>query len=451
MSLVTSWLSAGIRAWNRRGLLDACAANPGGGDIDGLRECLRRAQRDVPAYRTRLAAIDVDAITDLDAFAAQVPLLDKSAVRANPDAFLSVNAQTPLRTVRTGGSTGMPMRFFMDEDAVWRQKGAMCRGRRWWGLPPNADRYVLVWGRGASFAPGWRGRFQRIKMHTKDWLLGRERWSAYDLKRDRLAEMLDRMHRARPDFIEGYASALDLIATWILERGDWRPPASLRLAVCTAEPLHEAQRARIAQAFGVPVANEYGCTEIGVLGYSCPDCGRVHLFTDQVHVEFPNRYREQTADGPGNERGEVVVTSFRHHSAPLIRYRLGDDAELADDDGDCPRGPTRVLSIRGRTHDRVRTRDGRIVHGQFFTHVMAHTPGVVRFQVVQESFARVVVRIEPAPDWKPQAAARIRDLIQAQLGPDTEVSVQTGGIEREVSGKYRWVISRLDDAPSHDD
>lgn len=439
-------LSSMVRCGARRGYSAECEiAHQAGADIhptaltNHLRDCVERAKRDVPAYRESLADVDPTRIDSLASFQSLVPLLDKDVVKHDPERFLSDRAPAKLRTVRTGGSTGTPMRFFLDADAVRRQKLDMCRGRRWWGLDHRRDCHVLLWGHGASFAPGWRGRLQAAVMRIKDALLGRERLSAYDLGPTTAHAFARRLERSDPDFLQGYASALEVLAELFAAAGIQPQLPSLKLVVSTAEPLLKRQADVIERMFGAPVANEYGCSEIGVLAYSCPHCGRIHPLSDHVHLEVLNPVLVD-----GRRQGEIAVTTFLHHSAPLIRYRLGDIAQLNDTVTHCPLGESTIEAIAGRTHDRIHTPDGGTVHGEYFTHVMDHIQGVERFQVVQERLDSLTIRVVTNPDWTPDSETAIRAGVARRFGDDVDLRIERlAELAREASGKFRWIVSHV--------
>lgn len=106
----------------------------------------------------------------------------------------------------------------------------------------------------------------------------------------------------------------------------------LRAIFVGGEPLSPARRDRITQIWGVPVIDEYGCTEVGSLACRCRE-GELHFWADRVKPEV---YDPSTGAISTEGTGELVVTPLHLQAMPLIRYNLHDSVELTYDD--CPCG-----------------------------------------------------------------------------------------------------------------
>jgi phenylacetate-CoA ligase len=401
-----------------------------------IQRLVKHAYEHVPFYREsfRQAGIKPDDIRSLEDFAA-VPLLEKEEVREDPRRFIADNAGK-LRETRTGGSTGTPMLYFLDRDNTAASKASSLRARRWWGVEIGAP-WVRFWGHGASFAPGWRGRWAKWTRPLRNRLYNYRTFSAYDMSPERMEAYWNFIKRVEPHMLLGYASTLYVFARFLEEQSyDARLP-SLKVVVSTSEQLYDWQRKQIERIFGCPVANEYGASEIGIIGYECPE-GRIHLTDESIYVEvLPLSGEKETG------QGEVIVTQLNNWGAPLIRYRTCDVAKGVS--LGCPCGRTlRVLDgLGGRSHDLIVAPDGRFVHGEFFTHIFDHMQGVERFQIVQEQPDHLTVRIvRKGPGSIDEHFLRTN--IAQKMGMDTVVSVEyVDSIPLERSGKYRWMISRL--------
>ena len=80
----------------------------------------------------------------------------------------------------------------------------------------------------------------------------------------------------------------------------------------------------------------FGSTET-LYGGDCAEHAGIHAFEDQCLVEVVD--------------GRLVVTSFIRHTQPLIRYELGDLAELDTPACACGRSLARIGAIAGRADD----------------------------------------------------------------------------------------------------
>lgn len=119
--------------------------------------------------------------------------------------------------------------------------------------------------------------------------------------------------------------------------------------ICTAgEPLPPGLRGLLTETWGVPVFDNYGLTECGVVAADC-EFGRCHLVEDAFYPEILCDDLA-TAALPG-ETGWLVLTTLKRRAMPLVRYLVGDRAAMID--ADCPCGRRTVLLIRGRAESRI--------------------------------------------------------------------------------------------------
>jgi phenylacetate-CoA ligase len=118
---------------------------------------------------------------------------------------------------------------------------------------------------------------------------------------------------------------------------------ALRAIFVGGEPLTPARRRRIADIWGVPVIDEYGCTEVGSLAGRCPH-DQLHLWADRV---LPEVRDPATGELGAEGRGELVVTPLYLEAMPLVRYNLRDLVEVTQ--RPCPCGwQLPVIDVLGR-------------------------------------------------------------------------------------------------------
>jgi phenylacetate-CoA ligase len=154
---------------------------------------------------------------------------------------------------------------------------------------------------------------------------------------------------------------------------------------------------------------------------------------------------------PQDEFGEVVITQLENWGSPLIRYNLQDLAVPAGDTKTCPAGLGfgKIKRVMGRRHDLIRLSSGRIVHGQFFSNLMAFMPSVRQFQVVQKEYDLFEITVEtysgkvPNDEIPIDEEKYLRTRIRQYLGP-VEIKLRTvPNISGESSGKFRSVRSEV--------
>ena len=99
--------------------------------------------------------------------------------------------------------------------------------------------------------------------------------------------------------------------------------------------------------------------------------------------------------------------------------------------------------MEGRLGDFVRTRDGREIHGEFFTHLFYGVPGVVRFQVRQPQPERLLVLVQTSGVTPASELERIRSKMATHFAPDDPDAVELELVEAippSSSGKHRFVL-----------
>jgi phenylacetate-CoA ligase len=404
--------------------------------LQRLRRLLARANAQVPYYRELFASLGFDPVRDLHSLAdlARLPRLDKSTIRANGDRMKAQDA-VGLARFNTGGSSGEPLIFYIGRERVSHDVAAKWRATRWWNVDIG-DPEVVVWG-----SPIELGAQDGVRA-VRDRMLRTQLLPAFQMSAEKLDGFLARIRAARPRMLFGYPSALSHIARHAQARGQRMDDLGIRVAFVTSERLYDEQREQISKTFGCPVANGYGGRDAGFIAHQCP-AGGMHITAEDIIVE--------TLDPDGNPvprgtAGEIVVTHLATGDFPFIRYRTGDVGVLGDAACSCGRGLPLLKEIQGRTTDFLVAQDGTVMHGLALVYILRDLPQVKAFKIVQESLD--LTRVQVVADV-PVSGIRqkIVDGFRARLGAGIEVEVeQVEAIAPEKSGKFRYVISKVDPA-----
>ncbi len=358
------------------------------------------------------------------------PILTRADLQAKGAGLVDPGRNPAERIVdHSGGSTGEPVSFAHDA-AYWAWTLAQeVAFHEWWGVAPWAPTAYL-WGADRDLGAGWK---ERLEMR---WLK-RVQLNAFRVNPAGLDAFLARCRRWGVEVLQGYASALELLAAHVEESAPvgWRP----RLVRSAAETLRPAVRARVAAAFGAPVRDVYGSRETAGIAVECA-AGGLHVLAHGKVVEVVD---EAGRPCPPGVPGRVLVTDLTNRAFGFVRYENGDVAAWAEP-GPCPCGVTypRLARVHGRTSDFLSTPDGRRVHGEFFTHLFYGQAGVTRFQVRQDSLTEVEVLTVGSIDAR--AMAPLLEAMRAQLGPAVRVAWRpVAAIDPGPSGKHRYTVSRV--------
>jgi phenylacetate-CoA ligase len=399
-----------------------------------LRTVLVHASRNVPYYQQLFRSIQFEpAEARLPLEMSRIPILTKSLLRARGNELLAVGTAPGLLLPNaSGGSTGKPVEFYQDRGYWQSAHASRSLFLSWWGVAPG-DPMASIWGADRDI-PDWSWK---EKLHHK---ISQVRiCNAFALDEIRMERFCKEICKWQPRFINGYATALEFFAQFLLRR----PHFKIRpIAVeSSAETLNDSQREVIQRAFAAPVYNFYGSREVNNLAAECS----AH---SGLHTNMLSRYIEVVDDNgnplPPGVPGRILVTDLSNSVMPLIRYENEDIGSWSDHDCPCGR-PFRLFErVWGRSSDMITTQSGKVIHGEYFTHLFYHIPEVHLFQVVQESLEEVRVSIVLRPGLKEFSTDRIREQMVAALGQGTRLDVSiVAEIPRSTSGKHRFTISRI--------
>ncbi|MHA1381697.1 MAG: phenylacetate--CoA ligase family protein [Candidatus Helarchaeota archaeon] len=403
-----------------------------------LKNILYHAYNNVPFYKESFDSIgikpsDINRIEDFK----YLPILEKKDIKKNPSKFIAQQYSSKLSEVRTAGSTGTPLKYFMSKDAFSANQAAAWRSRKWWGLNIG-DPNVLFWGHSASFHPGIKGKLACITRPFKDRLLNRRTFSAYEMYDQNMVRIWKIIMKFKPCYIRGYASSLYSFAKFLKEKKIQTHMVPLKAIISTSEVLYEWQRRLIYEVFKCPVINEYGATEVGIIGYECPQ-GKLHLMEEIIFVELV-----ESLGAKKEKYKDILVTQLYNYGAPLIRYRIGDIAQNIKKECTCNSNLLILEGLKGRSHDLIKTPKGQSIHGELFTHILEQFDNIKKFQVVQYKSYGIKIRIVLSNKKEKVDEKYIEKHILNRIGENLEIIFEyVDDIKQDESGKYRWVISEL--------
>lgn len=403
------------------------------------RQLLTNAYDEVPYYRKRFEekGFHPQDIQTWDDFWA-VPVLTRDDIRANLDTMIDPAYRDQLRPKSTSGTTGAPMKFFLDRSTFYWSAALEMRSRAWYGIQ-HGDKMAWIWAN-QSQMPGehWSWR-KRLSTYVK-----RRRYlNVFEISEKSMQEFGEMLTRWQPDMFRAVPSVLGLFTHYAMENGldQIRP----RLIECSAEKLTPENRRMFGAFYRAPVANCYASLELHEIAYECPR-GSLHVVETRVLETVDAEGRPV----PPGEVGEIVVTALHQPGMPFIRYRNGDLGRLSAEPCACGRSTPVLDEIIGRMVDLTITPEGKYVFVTFFSKLVEGKAGIVRWQIYQPDPHHIEVRLQCStpPDLAWQAATCRR--IESHFGPTVKASIRLmDRIDPLPSGKHRIIIS--DVAPDYID
>jgi len=234
-----------------------------------------------------------------------------------------------------------------------------------------------------------------------------------------------------PVTLEANPSLLARFARWAWSKG--KSVFQPGLITLTYEFPSAVQLRAIRRIFSCPIASSYGATEAGYVFMEC-EKGRLH----QNHAFC----RADLVPVPGLEEqgiGRILATTFGNRWFPLLRFDIGDLAQIARDA--CPCGRTFGLtlsSIEGRLISIFLASGNRIVTHAQMDRVIAEVDGIDDYRLDQNSPRHVRLRLVIADGRASQSVLRdAREAIRTLLGDEVETTVEAVCcLLPEASGKF---------------
>ncbi|PYJ85735.1 MAG: hypothetical protein DME22_08005, partial [Verrucomicrobia bacterium] len=359
------------------------------------------------------------------------PVLKKESVRKHPEAFLSLNSGKDLRMEHTSGTTGTPLKLWHDRTVARSWYALMeARWRGWYGVS-RQDRWGILGGRLVTPIEQKKPPFWVWNAGLRQLYL-----SSYHLSPDTVGSYIEALRCNKVKYLWGYASSLFSLA--ILASEQRLEPPQLEVVISNAEPLYAHQREIIRGAFGCPVRDTFGMSEM-VCGVSECEAGKMHLWPEAGLVEI----LEDNSDDPvpHGMPGRLICTGLLNDVMPLIRYETGDRAILAPPWESCPCGRTLPIlrHIEGRQDDLIVTPDRRRV-GRLDP-VFKADLAIREAQVIQETATRLRIKVVPTPTYCKATRNQLIDALRQRVGA-MEIQVEcVEQIPRGANGKFRAVLS----------
>jgi phenylacetate-CoA ligase len=141
----------------------------------------------------------------------------------------------------------------------------------------------------------------------------------------------------------------------------------------------------------------------------------------------------------------VVVTSLHNFATPLLRYEIGDYAQVGPP-CTCGRGLPVLSKIMGRVRNMLRLPGGRRVWPNFGWKHFAEVLDVRQFQLVQHNLGTLELKLVTPEAVTRDQEERLRGILAANLGHTFDVRISRHrSIPRSAGGKFEDFQSLLDE------
>jgi phenylacetate-CoA ligase len=324
-------------------------------------------------------------------------------------------------TVRTGGTSGQPLRFTADTFAR-RQKERAYLFDIWSQI--GYSPYDLR----VRYAGDIRGGMLHYSRLENVWMV-----SPGATVEQELGTLRHWLRTLPPFFLHVYPSSLSTFIDLVGE--DLFRVLPIRGVIAASEMYPAGEQLRFEQEFGIKIAHWYGHSEYAVLAYCCRQCRGFHFYPTYGYAELLSSEIE------GCRR--IVGSSFNRMGTQFVRYDTGDLA--VDPDGICAADNfARASTIVGRSQETFVDSSGRrrslfgyafgdLDHDAFYDQIRD-------IQFVQDRAGWLLVRIVTNPGADKD---QIQKTFERRFTMASLEFEYVSAIERSPSGKRRYFVDRL--------
>lgn len=397
---------------------------------------LKIAYYNVPYYSKlfnghNIRLSDISGVEDLN----KIPVLEKETVKKYRNQFISKNVKRKhLIAESTGGTTGTPLVIYYSKDEIkYIYAFSEARVKHWAGVRSGDKLASFLHGVDAfvpisqTEPPFWRWN----KAYNQ--LL----FSVFHMNENNLKYYVKKYNEFQPKIIQGYTSAIDAFAQYIIKNKIqvFTPKAIL----VSSETLFDSQRKNIEKAFQCKVFNSYSGAE-NVSHISQCEYGRLHVNPELSITEFVK------VKGTDN-KFEIIGTNLFNHTMPLIRYRTGDIITLSTENQcPCKRNFPLIESIEGRMDDMLTTPDGQYIGSASMSVAIELVNNIQAVQFVQNTQDEIIVKVMKQEKFNKSDLRLLRNRLKERLGNKVSIKVVfVKQIQRTRAGKFKFILSNITD------
>ena len=268
-----------------------------------LKEVLIYSYRNVPYYNELFNKISFDPLKFADFKQIEkIPFLTREIITEKFDKLISTNRVNKGYYVgTTGGSSGIPLKFFLDYDSIYKENAFIYFYRKRLGYNFN-DRVATFrnLGDGNKFWSFNPMQNELIFSNTK-------------LSKVTLSKYARKINEIKPQYLNGYLSSIWYFAKLIKEY-NVNLDLNLKGIFLISENIDTEQRDFIEQFFNVKAVTFYGHSERVVIAEETEP----YKYTFDPYYGYTEKIRQK--DGEYS----IVGTGFLNKTMPFIRYKTDD-------------------------------------------------------------------------------------------------------------------------------
>lgn len=366
---------------------------------------------------------DIQNINDLE----KLPIINKAIAIAHYDEIVPDNLSSfRYRKGKTGGTTGEPMFYLMDENN-WGYTSA-AKLYAWMTTPYQyGDKFVAM-GSASLFA-----KKPSLPRRIYDKIRNEFPLNTVNLTDELCEEYIAFIKKHKIRYIYGYTASIYIFTSYVAKHHvDLK---QIEVIFTTSENLTDAYRELIEKTYDCRVMDCYGANDAGMNAYEI-NPHNYHVGYN-VLCEIINPIEKNT--------GSLLTTNLLNYTFPLLRYQFGDEVELLPAVDPKEYNGQVISRIIGRTSDVMRLENGHNMTATGFSMIMKEFD-IIAFNFNKTGVNEVTLKVQPIKEkYNTQQEDEIRKTIQRYIGDDATLIIEcVEQFEPLKNGKRRYFMNNVD-------
>jgi phenylacetate-CoA ligase len=315
----------------------------------------------------------------------KLPLLTRTDIQGAGDSLYCQNLPPEhgdIFSTTTSGSTGQPVTAKVTGLTQFFYNVLTLRDHHWHKRSLDGTQAIIrvfeFPAENGLVKPDWGAPFNQIYTTGPSALIS--------LLTD-VSKQAEWLQRVNPHYMLTYPSNLKALLEIFRHTG--RSLSNLRHIRTIGETLTPDIRESCQDVLGVPVVDIYSSQEVGYIAMQCPDGDCYHVQSENLLVEVLDESGNPCEPG---QIGQVVVTALHNFATPLIRYAIGDYAEVGMPCR-CGRGLQSLKRILGRRRNLLTLPTGKRFWPVFGIMKFRQIVPVRQYQVTQTALDQLEVSL----------------------------------------------------------
>ncbi|MEA2107180.1 MAG: hypothetical protein U9P82_10785 [Bacteroidota bacterium] len=353
----------------------------------------------------------------------RLPVLTKSDIRNNYQKLIPRNInQIPHKKASTGGSSGDSLSYLLD--------------LRSWSFS-NAN-YIINWEKTGyhygekHIALGSTSLFVDKKSSLKHRLFynlkNKIGLNGINMSTEVCKKYMEFIKKKNIRFLYGYASAIYLLAKWVIENNE---KVTIQSCFTTSEVLTNRYRKTIFEAFQCKIVDCYGARDGGITAFAHKENFFEVGYNSLVRIENPDQ----------NGAGTALLTDLLNYAMPLINYQLGDELLIDKKQNKEYNYNGQIINkVIGRTSDILELNNGNILTGPGFSILFKDIP-VEYYCIEKTAMDSLTCWIIKLPEFNPSHEKTIFQTLKKQAGENIPIKIKyTDKPFLSKSGKRKYMV-----------